>query len=120
LSGVTPPDRTISVPDFAPSDAYSRISVALAQGTLSNFHPRFDSIGQRGEQFAVVFKASAFTANYGWVERYHWVMDYTIGRSHVHQEGDATGGPWSFAPSIGMLTTVVTHGGRAGGDRAGR
>ena len=113
LGKLTPPPRTIPVPDFqydpGPSVImkYSNISVLLANGGLHNFSPKFDSIVQGVDSkstpiFTLTFEADNFSAQYGWTENYHWELLGTA----VPDSGN-TSTPLSYAPGFGKLAVTV-------------
>jgi hypothetical protein len=115
LSGLKPPDRQISVPDFSTvgvggESDFSNVKINLARGSTSGLQPRYQSIAQRKDgQFQLRFSADHFTANYAWDETYHeygctkvngnrWCTD------EDHQKS------LSYSPGVGSLATSLTLG----------
>ena len=121
LGKLTPPPRTIPVPDFgwieSPDStwSYSNISVSLANGVLQSFSPKFDSLVQGVDSnnnpiFTLTFEADNFSAQYAWTENYHWDHYYVtwMGRfpTHHHDSGNSST-PLTYNPGFGQLTANV-------------
>src|SRR5262249_25097928 len=115
LGKLTPPPRTIPVPDFGWSPAplenmeYSNISVLLSGGGLSNFRPKFDSIVQGVDSkntpnFTLTFEADNFSAQYAWTENYHW--EHVVGKSPMPDTGNAST-HLTYTPGFGKLAVTV-------------
>ena len=77
LQKVTPPNKTINVPDietsqFRGTSTWARnIVIALSSGSMSSFDPKFQSLVQ-GEygKFTLTVVANNFQAKFSWNERY--------------------------------------------------
>lgn len=123
LGQVTPPNRTIPIPDFGwiegPESTwgYTNISVALTNGSLSNFSPAFQSVVQGVSSatppvpiFTLNFQANNFSALYNWLETYAWSHNWVtwMGRipTHHHKTGNSST-PLSYNPEIGGLGISV-------------
>ena len=85
LAGLTPPNRTLNIPDFSTygfgySCSFSNIVIKLTNGSLKSFAPAYQSVTQLnagaplGSQFQLNLAASNFSAKYDWNESYHEVL----------------------------------------------
>jgi hypothetical protein len=123
LSKLKPsPDRNISVPGFkwplgTAAYTYSNINVILSNGTLNQFKPIYKSITQgvtsdakKTPIFTLTLEADNFSAQYDWLERYHWDEDYMKqeGRFQfpAHDSGDKSTS-LTYTPGFGSLTSSV-------------
>jgi hypothetical protein len=123
LNKLAPPNNTIPVPNFAwnpgpfTSWGYSNISIALSEGSLVNFAPTFQSVAQgvtsdskKTPIFTVTLEANNFSANYHWVESYHYDHYWKTWMGKVpidhHSSGDSST-PLSYSPSFASLTAAV-------------
>ena len=120
LGKLTPPPRTVTVPNFrwvleGSRWDYSNISIALANGALQNFLPKFDSIVQGVDSktkpiFTLTFEADNFSARYDWTESYHWEHSYYTFKGkipvHHHDSGDSST-PLTYTPGFGKLSATV-------------
>jgi hypothetical protein len=115
LSGLKPPDRQISVPDFSINGVggesdYSNVKINLTKGSTSGFQPRYQSITQRKDgQFQLSFSADHFTANYAWDETYHQYGCIMVNGKPYCSGGDHQKS-LSYSPGAGSLATTLTLG----------
>jgi hypothetical protein len=115
LAGLRPPDKSFSLPDFIAygvgyTDSVSNLKVNLSSGSLSGFHPLYQSVAQQtGGKFLLSFGAPSFTVNYNWFESYH---DYACFPSCYGSNCSSSDPQNSFGygPVIGNLATTVTLG----------
>nr|MDQ5824921.1 hypothetical protein [Chloroflexota bacterium] len=111
LSQLKPPDRNIPIGriDIDYSNAQD-IRIRLNDGSLSNFSPTFQQVGQgSGGQFAITLQAASFEAVYNWEETYKWTFCYNAG-GQVGILCDPTKNKdksFTYKPSIGGLTVSV-------------
>src|SRR5262245_53405930 len=116
LGKLTPPARTIPVPDFRWNDGtisyyqYSNISVLLSNGALHNFSPKFDSIVQGVDSkstpiFTLTFEADNFSVQYPWTENYHW--EHWTGTAPMPDGRGDKSTPLTYSPGFGKLAVTV-------------
>ncbi len=113
LTKLKPPDRQIPVNDFGigpPTQLFSRISINLSNGSLSNISPTFQSVTQQaGGQFQAVIAASNFNENYAWHETYHEEDEYSGPDGPYWKDYDVVH-DYNYSAGIGELTTTVVLG----------
>ena len=118
LAGLTPPNRTLNIPDFSTygfgySCSFSNIVIKLTNGSLKSFAPAYQSVTQLnagaplGSQFQLNLAASNFSAKYDWNESYHEYCCYSGGHGAVCNGDDETGG-YTYTPGFGTLNVGVT------------
>lgn len=113
LTGIHPPDRQFTVPDFSSmgagwSESFSHIGVDLSGGSLPGFAPAFVSAAQRPTgTFDVALAAPTFSVAYGW----HEVYDETFCSNSTHgsfctpSHGDARFG---YSAAVTRLDATFT------------
>lgn len=81
LAGLTPPAKTISVPDIqlwasrAGFGEAQGITITLSSGQLGGFSPQFTSVTQgQGGQFTLLMTAPPFSCAFNWNEQYDYVI----------------------------------------------
>ena len=112
LATLSPPDRSINLPDFQASGGkdISRLNLTLSGGKLVDYAPVFDQVTQEMDAGNTVFKllmgSNSFNAQYYWTESYHWDLYTSINGHTVHVDGDESD-PFTYKPGFFQLLITI-------------